>query len=630
MKSTAESKRKILTTRTLSLLGLLIAVLIVGGSVLWRTQWIQTGHDLPAGNTSSSLLPQLDEAAHRIAGKPPRAPSAYATGLSVRAAIARGDYALADKTLRASLAGSQVKGWHFNPFAAVIFYAARPGMNGFEARLDEWIKREPNSAIAYLVRALYRYDTAWQIRGTRFVNAVQPAHLRAFNEHLNRSADDVAQAMRLDGNNPYAAFLLLKILSGAGNTVEMENAFQAAIHKFPTYYPLYLQRLTTLEPKWGGSPQAMYAFVDTYAGEAAPDSPLKMLYLRLYADLLSATALVCQDAHADQHAQCIDQGMHSLVTDALEKNVYGVLEMYTPAHNAPFTIEIGGILNDMVLTRGGERYAGALLQLAAHIMGSDNQLTAPDASHNNFMMDRLSGLVWYRQRQYASAEKLYMRTLADLPNTHFDSVVQKDAMRAMLYDALSHVYSQMHRYRESVIYNMAAAQVIGGRSIAGYDNLTCAGLFKLKHYDDAIHACTAQAEDSGSDEALFWRAKAYEATHRIPLALQDYRQLAESESRYRSYAAIEISVIYGHENHLTKMLQALNTYDYLYDEAHEDKMDMASAYNNRCYAEMHLGQLQQALKDCTQSLRFGSLPDAYSKQQELIKKLRTHPQSDGS
>ena len=37
---------------------------------------------------------------------------------------------------------------------------------------------------------------------------------------------------------------------------------------------------------------------------------------------------------------------------------------------------------------------------------------------------------------------------------------------------------------------------------------------------------------------------------------------------------------------------------------------------------MELGDLQKALEDCTASLRYGSLPDAYRKQQELVKRLK--------
>jgi hypothetical protein len=36
---------------------------------------------------------------------------------------------------------------------------------------------------------------------------------------------------------------------------------------------------------------------------------------------------------------------------------------------------------------------------------------------------------------------------------------------------------------------------------------------------------------------------------------------------------------------------------------------------------MQLGDYAKALSDCTESLKYGSIPDAYRKQQELIKRL---------
>jgi hypothetical protein len=38
---------------------------------------------------------------------------------------------------------------------------------------------------------------------------------------------------------------------------------------------------------------------------------------------------------------------------------------------------------------------------------------------------------------------------------------------------------------------------------------------------------------------------------------------------------------------------------------------------------MQLGDLPSALAECTESLKYASLPDAYSKQQELLNRLAT-------
>jgi hypothetical protein len=49
--------------------------------------------------------------------------------------------------------------------------------------------------------------------------------------------------------------------------------------------------------------------------------------------------------------------------------------------------------------------------------------------------------------------------------------------------------------------------------------------------------------------------------------------------------------------------------------------DLAASYNNRCYSYMKLGDLEKALDDCTTSLKYGKIPDAFHKQQELMKRV---------
>ena len=49
--------------------------------------------------------------------------------------------------------------------------------------------------------------------------------------------------------------------------------------------------------------------------------------------------------------------------------------------------------------------------------------------------------------------------------------------------------------------------------------------------------------------------------------------------------------------------------------------DLAIAYNNRCFALMKTGELEKALQDCQTSLKYGKIPDALQKQQQLLKML---------
>ena len=562
-------------------------------------------------------LARLDRKAAALVGPPPRYTPIFVQAASARAVINRGDFVGADKIINGVLARSRIGNYHFRPFADFIEKVSSSRNPKFPAQLRAWSAQDHTSATPYLLRARFSFQAGWAARGNGFIADIKQAHIDQFAVDMQKAEKDVSQAMRLDPHNPYSDFLWLSIVGADGNSTAMEAAFQQAIGRFPNYYPLYQSRLSSLQPKWGGTPQAMDAFVDHYAGSAPANSPLRMLYVQLYSDLLDTSAIVCSDAiHAPP--DCVVGVMNQLVTRRLNRGAYAALQMYDHTDAASFSLEIGSILQTMIDTVGADRPTSALLQLAAHSMHSDNALVATDTAKNNFMMDAMAALVWYRAGEFDNAETLYKRAIADLGNIQFANDEQRDAVRASLYGDLAQVYTKTHRLRQVIVYQEAANALDG----PGYADLECAALYRLKLYADAVHVCTQQIQVAGDAEARFWRARAYEAVQKPDLALPDYQRVAASGSRFRSAAAIDISVIYGRKNDMPAMLKALDSYHYLYDPATEDREDIAIAYNNRCYARMHLGDLRGALKDCSASLHFGNLPDAYAKQQQLILLLK--------
>src|SRR5262249_34708368 len=150
-----------------------------------------------------------------------------------------------------------------------------------------------NDPIPLLIRAQYDHDMGWSRRGGGFSREVQPDHMATFADYMKRAARDVEAALRLSDSNPYAFYLKLRILRSVGSAEDATATFAAATAKFPNYFPLYDLVLSALQPKWGGSVEAMYVFVDRYAGQTADYSPLKLLYVSLYRDLLGTASLAC-------------------------------------------------------------------------------------------------------------------------------------------------------------------------------------------------------------------------------------------------------------------------------------------------------------------------------------------------
>jgi hypothetical protein len=170
-----------------------------------------------------------------------------------------------------------------------------------------------------------------------------------------------------------------------------------------------------------------------------------------------------------------------------------------------------------------------------------------------------------------------------------------------------------------IAYEQAALALGAGQKARQF---ICYGYYQLQSYDNGLQACSqAIAEQADNMIVRYWRSRTYKELERGDAQLSDATVVAESESDFRSSAALDISMFYFDRNDVRSALVALNNYTYLYDPQLTGKDNVAVGYNNRCYAYMQLGELKQALADCTQSLRYGSLPDAYRKQQKLIERL---------
>lgn len=538
--------------------------------------------------------------------------------LRVRAAIVAGDFTTADRIAGDILAHSRIESWRFYPFDDFIadIFATTP--RDFYGRVNQWVGYDPGP-VSLLFRAQAAYDIGWQVRGHNF--STKTAHIRMawFLADLDRARADIDDALRLDERNPYAHYLKLRILQGRGMSSDFAIAFRAAIAKFPNDYPLYEIALSTLQPRWHGSIAAMYAFVDRYAGDAAETSPRRLLYLSLYRHLLSTGSVDCiaRGGDHDKTVQCIDAFMKVYLPPDIKRHALAALQLYDHTDKYEFGLAVKPILSDMLATYGGDRYAGAMLQLAAVAMHSDTQLAETNPGHNDYVVDELVAGSWRGKGFTDNEVKKYIEALADAKAAEFPSRDEKDYTLGLLYERLSEAAEQQHQYADEIAYEKAAMRL----GVTWDEHYTCYGYYQLKRYDDAVKACSDAIRATDNASAVYWRGKAYDQLGQPDLALADLTRSADQEGYFSAYAAIAMTMIYFKRNDDPDALKVLNKYQFLYDPNRTSKSEVAVAYNNRCYAHMQLGALKQALDDCTESLKYGSIPDAFRKQQELAKRL---------
>ncbi len=598
-----------------------VAIAVVAAAV---TALLLMSRGLTNNTAAVGVTAALDRQAAKLNIEPRTVELTSEKARRVRDAIKNGNYAIAGKMTADILANSHLQNWRFYPFAEFMDGITDVSDPTFEAHLSAWVAQDKDDSIPLLVRARYYFGLGWFKRGGNFVQETQSADLNSFQDYMNEALADDDAAIRANGGNPYAYYLKLRILLGLGMSDQMANTFKEAVAKYPAYYPLYSVMLSAREPKWGGSVPVMYAFVDQYAGQAAQFSPLRLLYLSLYRDLLETASIACLPYKNDKNrmAQCVGSVMQRIVRPHLEDQVVTALQLYDHSDKYQFGVAIEDILSGMLSTAGGDAYSGAVLELAATSMHSDTQLKEDKPGGNNYIIDRAVSQSWYRKGFYDNSLKKELESLQDVEATVFPDEEEKDLAIAGIYEYLAGSYNQLHQYANMIAYEKAAVAV-GDKT--SYEHLICYGYYRLKDYNEAVTACTTAIEhEPGNLKARYWRGDAYRDMGRTTEALQDLTAVADSEDGLRTYAAIDISMIYFNRDDNKSALDVLNQYKYLYDPNTNDSDGMAVSYNNRCYAYMQLSELRKALDDCTASLKYGSIPDAYRKQQELVKRLSAH------
>ncbi|NKJ34926.1 tetratricopeptide repeat protein [Rhizobium sp. SG570] len=490
---------------------------------------------------------------------------------------------------------------------------------GFERSLSSWVDHAPLNPLPRLIRAQYYLDLAWHRRGHRFTRETDKAAQAAFSAILRKGVDDIQFALVLDPQSAYGLYLRLMILRGYGATEELDKALQDAVAVYPDFMPSYGVALSSLQPKWGGSTNQMYAFVDHYGAGAPDGSPLKLLSLQLYKYLLESADTACTDKHGDAYATCFQTTMKQSVRPGLEANIAGALDQFGQTDAYETNEAVSSLVNAMIEQSGAEAYSGQILQATANSYHSDPRLIEDKGVANNFMIDELVGRSWLHKGFYDNAIAKYKESLNHLEPTRFPSPEQKDLARAAIYETLAQIYSKDHHPAEMAEAANAALALDGKAS--NRLNL-CYGHYQMNQYTEAVRECSKIVSDPDSGlNAYYWRGLSYQEMHDDENAIKDLVEVASSQNGFRASAAISLTMIYFGRKDNQAALGVLNKYAYLYDGKLTSKDDVAVAYNNRCYAYMELGDYQKALDDCNASLANASIPDAFKKKEELVAKL---------
>ena len=576
----------------------------------------------PATVQADPLLAQMIEKETAALGlKPPAVTLTSEKSKAARQAVLRGDYAEAERIAREVLAHSQLQAWRFYPFARFVTSFTVGTEPHLLEHLNEWVALEPAAAIPALLRAQYHWNAAWVARGGNVAAKVKPEHMRMYESELQSAAADARRSIRNDSRNPYAWDILVHVEGGSANSSAAEAVFQESIKQFPAYYGLYQWRLGTLRPQWGGSIEEMLAFTRHYAGKAPVNSPLKLLYLRLYVKMLDAVRFGCGRWPGDSLDQCIAEGINSLVSPELAEQVQQALNLYKTSDRTQFNLATAELFREIAQIAGKAPSAGAILQQAAHTMDSELQLIEEHPGQNNYLVDVIAAQMWESSRDYEKAEHKYQEALEDIQHFKFSDEEDQALATAEIYGDLAKLAETAGQDGKTIVYRNAV-DLLGGSRFDEDFEMRCLAWSRLKQYDEAVKECSRQIEGDGDTPGTrFRRGYAYSELKQWDAAKADYQLAADSESNYRVGAAVNWAYVLFKNNDFAGALAVMDAHPFIFDEDEARPAELAMSFNNRCFVYKKMGELQKALDDCTTSLKYGKLPDALQKQQELLRAI---------
>ena len=128
---------------------------------------------------------------------------------------------------------------------------------------DAWVKASPRSYAASLARGEFLTALAWKRRGTELSNKLSPDQWAQVNRVAAMAVDELTRSLRLTAM-PVLSYEFLIELSSITGKPDMETLLASAQRLDPTTYYPSRAYLAALRPQWGGSMEAMEAYVARY------------------------------------------------------------------------------------------------------------------------------------------------------------------------------------------------------------------------------------------------------------------------------------------------------------------------------------------------------------------------------
>jgi tetratricopeptide (TPR) repeat protein len=165
--------------------------------------------------------------------------------------------------------------------------------------IDRWVEERPKSRAARIVRTVLHRNLAYKARGEKWAKDTSEANFAGMRTHFEQAAGDANASRELGPVHMVAAGAMVDIARGAGNVERARDWIDAVLKNDLLNYGIRRRWMDALEPRWGGTLEAMQELADESQIHAGRNPRLRVL-------------LGCPDGyrgvlaeHADRHRDAI-------------------------------------------------------------------------------------------------------------------------------------------------------------------------------------------------------------------------------------------------------------------------------------------------------------------------------------
>lgn len=162
--------------------------------------------------------------------------------------------------------------------------------------LDEWEKKLPDSYVPHLAKAEYLAASGWKARGDQLASDVSKEQIARMNDWFAQCATEVKEVTSRDKRVAEAYAVLIGAAKTSAGPELVAKISSEGLAEVPASFAIRRALIISLEPRWGGSYDAMEKFAND--SDSMTSANPEIAVLKGFADYMRAATLIWNEDYA--------------------------------------------------------------------------------------------------------------------------------------------------------------------------------------------------------------------------------------------------------------------------------------------------------------------------------------------